>query len=121
MAVRYFSQDSSLPSRALQVYLILIGAAHRRQTFTYGFLADHIEFDGAAALENRLETIAKWCVANQLPALTAIVVNKKSGTPEDGLGLGSAPLPAEHQKVFNFDWYSIYPPTAEELAAHSEP
>jgi hypothetical protein len=39
MATNKFSDEPTNASRALQIYLILIGAAHRRETMTYKALA----------------------------------------------------------------------------------
>lgn len=33
--------------RAMQVWQILVAAAHNRQSLTYGHVAQHLEFEGA--------------------------------------------------------------------------
>ena len=38
--VRRFDEDHSWPTRALQIWQILIGKAHNRQLMTYGQLAN---------------------------------------------------------------------------------
>jgi hypothetical protein len=52
--------------RAMQVWCILIAAAHNRQTLTYGQVADHLEFDGAGVLAQILDKIMRYCDANKL-------------------------------------------------------
>ncbi len=114
--MKRFSDDATLATRAFQIYLILIGAAHRREILTYGLLAKLIDYQGAGVLADRLGPIMKWCDANKLPALTAIVVNQDTGEPGVGLTIFSAKsLPAEQQKVFQFDWFAVFPPSVEEL------
>lgn len=57
-----------------------------------------------------------WCKREGLPALTAIVVEKETGIPSTGLSTVSDDnFPAEQQRVFSFDWYSIFPPSRKIL------
>lgn len=56
-----------------------------------------------------------YCQQNQLPPLTVIVVNQKTGLP--GEGLTDVELNADREAVFNYDWFNLYPPSPEELAA----
>jgi hypothetical protein len=44
--VRRFDEAPSRPSRAVQVWQILIGAAHNRQTITYTMLSEIVGFGG---------------------------------------------------------------------------
>lgn len=58
-----------------------------------------------------------WCEVNGLPPLTVIVVNQETGKPGSGLALDD--LDKAREDVFNYPWYRLVPPTAEELhAAH---
>jgi hypothetical protein len=115
MTLHYFRNDPTLETRALQIYLILIGAAKRRETITYGTLAEMIGFGGAGVMGQFLGPIMVWCENNELPALTCLVVRGDSGVPGEGLTTVSGGFPAEQQRVFEFDWYGIYPPTFKEL------
>jgi hypothetical protein len=57
-----------------------------------------------------------WCDREELPALTSIVVEKETGIPSTGLTtVTENNFPAEQQRVFSFDWYSIFPPSLKEL------
>ena len=116
---RTFESDSSNASRALQIHLILIGAAKRRETLTYEMLAEAMGWGRHAAhvLANKLDPLMRWCKANGLPALTSIVVDKNKGIPNIGLTtVEGDDFPAEQQKCFEFDWFSIFPPTVVELS-----
>ena len=113
-----FESASTNASRALQIYLILIAAANRRETLTYEMLGEAMGWGRRAAhvLADRLDPLMRWCKANSLPALTSIVVDKNKGVP--GVGLTTVEgnhLPAEQQRCFEFDWFSIFPPTLDEL------
>ena len=46
--------------RAMQVWQILVGAAHNRQTLTYGQVAEHFEFEGAGVLSQILNCIMEY-------------------------------------------------------------
>lgn len=113
--MKKFSEDKSRPSRALQIWLILIGAAHNRQIITYGHLTKLFGMKMSVALTQPLGHIMYYCIQNNLPPLTVLVVNKETGRPGDGL-LGTD-LDAAREKVFEYPWYDLVPPTREELDA----
>ncbi|WLE95350.1 MAG: hypothetical protein QTN59_11725 [Candidatus Electrothrix communis] len=111
--IEEFSEHATRPYRALQIWLILIGAANNRQIFTYGMVADILGYNGAGTLAHTLGHIMFYCLENELPPLTILVVNQETGLPGDGLT--GADLNAGRESVFNYDWYSIIPPTPEDL------
>ena len=117
MALKKFAEDRSVEARALQIYLILIGAAQRHEIITYGDLGPMLgHVRGGAFLAQQLGPLMAWCVRNKLPALTSLVVNRQTGIPGEGLStVGENDFPAEQQRVFEYDWYSIYPPSLKEL------
>ncbi|MFZ5488258.1 MAG: hypothetical protein ACOY44_00520 [Pseudomonadota bacterium] len=94
--------------RAMQVWQILVGAAHNRQTLTYGHLATHLEFEGAGVFAHILGCIMKYCKDNKLPPLTCLVVNQTSGLPGDGLTTVEN-LPTDREAVYKQNWYALYP------------
>jgi len=111
--VEKFNDHPNQPYRALQIWLILIGAAKNRQILTYGMVANILGYEGAGTLAHILGHIMFYCQQNELPPLTIIVVNQKTGLP--GEGMTGADLNADRESAFNFDWYSLVPPTPEEL------
>ena len=116
MTLRYFKDGATNASRSLQIYLILIGAAKRRETMTYQMLADEIyEKPAQHVLGDKLEPLMQWCKANDLPALTALVVDKTTGEPREGLTTVIGGFPAEQQRVFAYRWNDLVPPTNEDL------
>lgn len=94
--------------RAMQVWQILVGAAHNRQTLTYGQVAEHLEFEGAGVLAQILGCIMNYCEAKKLPPLTCLVVNRTTGLP--GAGLTTVEnLPTDREAVYNQNWFALYP------------
>ena len=94
--------------RAMQVWQILIGAAHNRQTLTYGQVANHLGFEGAGVLAQILGCIMGYCDAKTLPPLTCLVVNQTTGLP--GAGLTTVEnLPKDREAVYNHNWFAMYP------------
>lgn len=114
--IQKFGDIRTSPARALQVYLILIGAAKNRQTLTYGALANMLEFERAGVFSLILDHIMYWCQDQDLPELTSLVVNKETGLPGHGLST-PADLNKERERIYEYDWYGIVPPTMEQLAA----
>lgn len=114
--IKRFQDDSHRHTRALQIWLILIAKAHNRQTITYDELAKLQGYNkGGQFLSQQLDPIKIFCERNELPPLTAIVVNKNSGLPGSGLPLENAN--SEREAVFRFNWFTIFPPAFEELKA----
>jgi hypothetical protein len=102
-------------SRGLQIWLILIGKAHNRQTITYEKLATVMGFkkNAAICLPKMLGKVYHYCQKNELPPLTILVVGKKSGMPGDGMPEGNRDDLRE--KVYNYKWYNLVPPALKDL------
>ena len=94
--------------RAMQVWQILVGAAHNRQTLTYGQVADYLEFEGAGVLAQILGCIMNYCDSNGLPPLTCLVVSQTKGLPGTGLTTVEN-LPLDREAVYNHNWFSMQP------------
>lgn len=94
--------------RAMQVWQILVGAAHNRQTVTYGQLAEHLEFEGAGVFSHILGCIMSYCKDKDLPPLTCLVVNQTTGLPGEGLTTVEN-LPTDREAVYKQNWYALYP------------
>jgi hypothetical protein len=87
-----------------------------RQTLTYELLS--VLMYGRKAqgvLDKILGHIAYYCIDNKLPPLTSIVVGKRRGTPGADIPIDLNQRDAERERVYENDWYDIYPPTAEQL------
>lgn len=114
VAIRLYSDAKKRNLRAVQIFNILVAAAHRRETMTYSRLATLLGYEGAGVFAQTLDLILKWCANNQLPPLTVLVVNSVTGLPGEGFQ-PSDDLHKERERVFSYKWLDLIPPTAEEL------
>jgi hypothetical protein len=111
-----FQLGRKLAARALQAYLILISRAANQQTIQYRQLGNMMHFGVGPILAGPLDRIMRWCDREGLPALTTLVIEKATGLPSSGLTtVPGNNFSAEQQRIFAFDWYSIFPPTLKEL------
>lgn len=94
--------------RAMQVWQILVAAAHDRRSLTYGQLATHLGFDGAGVFAQILGCIMSYCESKELPPITCLVVNQDTGVPGSGLTTISK-LPEDREMVYRHNWYSMFP------------
>jgi hypothetical protein len=114
--MRTFNPHAERTARSVQAWQILVGKAMNRQTVTYLGLSI-LMFKKAAAgvLDETLGNIAFYCNEHGLPALTSIVVGKTRGTPGHDIPIDLAAVDKEREKVYEYDWYNVYPPGEEEL------
>jgi hypothetical protein len=66
---------------------------------------------------NNLGPIAAYCMINDLPVLTSLVVGTDGLPAEDGLmkHIPAEHIPAEQWKCFRTDWGHMDKPTVEQL------
>lgn len=99
--------------RALQIWQVLISAAHNRQVLTYEIVADLIgvgtDGKGAIAMKFYLGILMRYCEANRLPPITALVVRKGLGRPGGGLRTLSKNPDKDRENVFAFEWFKRGP------------
>jgi hypothetical protein len=101
--------------RASQIWAVLAWAATHRQSITYSQLARLVGVP-AAGLGQLLEPIQSYCLVEELPPLTAIVVQQGSGLPGSGFTGASAEQYAQAiAKVFAHDWLEQGNPQPERL------
>lgn len=113
--VQHFDDNPTNPKRALQIWQILVSKAHNHQTITYGELAELLGFKGAGMVGHKLEPILDYCDIHGLPQLTCLVVNPGTGLPSPKSALVQATSQAEREKVYQFNWYNLVPPTPQEF------
>lgn len=101
--------------RALQIYQVLIGAAHNRQVLNYDIVGNLIGVP-RQGLAQHLGHIMRCCERNGLPPLTLLVVKATSGEPGEGLTTVKEPH-KEREAVFAHEWYRMRPLTVADLAA----
>lgn len=113
--VRFFSESSSRSVKAQQVVILLMNAAQNKQVLNYDDVSEYIGYKGAGVLGPILDYVHKWCVASNLPPLTSIVLNKSTGLPGAGLTSVVANIPKQWQKVWDYNWADVIPPSSTEL------
>ena len=89
----------------------LVEVARTGKTITYGELCDAVGLQGyCQALRYYLAKIGQKCRDHNLPLLSAIVINKKSRTPGNGIydEFGNMMITEEQAEVFTHtDWTSL--------------
>ncbi len=114
--MKKFNPTSNHPNRAVQAWQILISAGMNRQTLTYKSISLLMyRQEAAGVLGKILGHIAYYCIDNNLPPLTLLVVNKNRGTPGYNIPINKNNIEEERENVYAFDWYNIYPPTSDEF------
>ena len=101
--------------RATQLWAVLAFAARNRQTLTYDLAAQLI---GVArqGIGQLLEPIQSYCLLNDLPPLTSLVVARDTGLPSYGFtAADAANVPAVQARVYEHDWLVIGCPTPDQL------
>jgi hypothetical protein len=108
--------DIDGPGTALRLYLILICCAARGETVTYEELAQRAHQQDKGLLTPPLDLVAGWCKANGLPALTLLVVETVTGKPSPVVEAArKEDVEAERDRVREYDWFAIFPPSVAEL------
>jgi hypothetical protein len=116
--MKTFNPTSEHPGRAVQAWQILVGKAMNRQTVTYEGLSKLMYGKEAAGVLARvLGHIAFYCIDNDIPPITALVIEKGLGKPGDRIPVDPARIDEERENVYQFDWYNVYPPSEAELVA----
>src|SRR5579863_1704266 len=116
--MRRFNPHASQPARAVQAWQILIGMAKNRQATTYlGLSQLMFGKDAAGVLAQIMGHIAFYCIDNDLPPLTSLVVGKGRGVPGEEIPIDPATIDQRREEVYGRVWYDVYPPSEEELAA----
>lgn len=100
--------------RACQIWSVLALAARNRQVLTYDLVgqATGIARQGLGQL---LEPIQSYCLLNDLPPLTVLVVSKESGLPSAGFTAADDYARAQ-LAVFEHNWLERGCPTAKQFA-----
>jgi hypothetical protein len=99
--------------RAVQIYQVLICAAHHRATMTYPMLGGMIGLP-TQALGPHLEHIQSYCLENDLPPLTVLVVKTSGGKPGSGFHTAED-VDRARESVFVHNWFGMHPITPDTL------
>ena len=88
--------------KAVAVWALLSLSATKRQILTYQLLAQLIGVP-RSDLGRLLEPIQSYCILSNLPPLTSIVVETRTGRPGDGF-IAASNLPQAQAETFAHDW-----------------
>jgi hypothetical protein len=102
-----------VPERAAQIWSVLAWAAHCRQALTYDIVSKLIGVP-RQGLGQLLEPIQSYCLVNQLPPLTILVVRGDTGLPGTGF-TAAQDIPRTQLEVFSYDWLEHGAPSPEQL------
>ena len=98
---------------AARVWSMLTEAAKSRKVLYY---SDIDSSNPQMVGKLYLEPIQSYCLLEDLPALTVLVVGRATGRPGMGfIAVESEDIPSETQICFNFDWDEVKKPTPEKL------
>jgi putative restriction endonuclease len=96
--------------RAYNTWTVLTSHAANRKTITYGELADKLHIHHRV-IRFVLGLIQEYCMVNELPPLTILVLNKHSVLPGDGFIAYDIENSQDGiEKVYSFDWSTIENP-----------
>lgn len=101
--------------RAQQLWSILVLTARNRQILTYDLVAKATGMM-TPGIGDMLRPIQQYCTENNLPALTALIVNGQTGLPGTGF-IAAENVPKAQLEVFNEDWSLHKAPSAVDFAA----
>lgn len=104
----------TIEQRAAQMWPLLTLAASLRLTLSYKRVSELIG-GPARSLGRWLEPIQSYCLIEDLPPLSVLVVSESNGMPGSGF-IAAADVPAAQAQVFRHDWRRVPVPTPEELA-----
>lgn len=92
---------------AHQAWPILTQADTKHRILTYLDLATALGYRGARVSKFPLWSIQDFCLEKNLPPLTSIVVNKRSGIPGAGFIAWEGDIGDAHARVFAHDWSTV--------------
>jgi hypothetical protein len=120
MPIRLFKNESHIHTRALQIYLVLIGVASNKTTIPFGKLSKEQMggYGGGHVIVSELKCVEMWCASNNLPDLTTLVVNAQTGLPT---GKNTEQAQEAQGQVYACNWFDFFPPSADELKALNSP
>ena len=95
--------------RLVKTYLILVGAATRRQTILYADLASQTGVAVQGVGQLCLNPVYQFCKDNGYPDLSVLVVSRNTGEPAEG-HFDPATLYLIREEVYAFPWMDYAPP-----------
>lgn len=101
-------------ARGGELWRLLIEAARRQEAITSATLSEQLGLP-RATVEAYMRAIQEHCRRSGLPALDKVVVSDAVHARGPAAIARAAPPGSRRHQAFQFDWYRVEPPTAEEL------
>jgi len=98
---------------AFRAWPMLIRRAKVKETITYEDLANELGYSTPRVTRFALWPLQDYCMEKELPPLTSIVIQKRTGIPGPGFVAWEGNIADAHDRVFAFPWTSIprpFPP-----------
>ena len=114
--VTRLDENPTVPERCLQVWQILTSKALNRQTITFTELTRLLRFRGdGAGTHPFVGPIDRYCRNNGLPLLSSLLIQADTGKPGVSYTGDRNSVEEERERVFDYHWFAIAPPTLEEF------
>ncbi len=111
---RRFDEDRrNKYARSAQAWLALVAHAAHRRTVTYDALGELLQ-SHPMRVRSDLDPIDDYCNEHGLPPLAVVCVDRETGEPSRG-NVGVFRLNKNRERVFNYDWFALVPPTPNEI------
>jgi hypothetical protein len=118
-SLKKFGPGNRVYVRAQQVWMILVShVMSDGQTLTYGDLAEKMDIDRRAAigLHRELAIVATFCIQNDLPAISCLVIGQDTRAPGPGVISRSGKSWQEDQRdALRINWFEFRVPTTGTL------
>lgn len=95
--------------RMVKTYLMLTCTAGRRETITYGEIANATRVAPPGVGKSCLDPVAAYCEANNFPDITVIAVQDKTGLPAPE-HFDPSTITDDWERVYDFPWTDYAPP-----------
>jgi hypothetical protein len=93
--------------RAAQLWSLLVLAARNQQILSYS-MVEKLTGLPRQSIGRRLSSIQRYCLDEDLPPLTSLVVNEDEGVPGEGfVGAKIDKIFRAQARVFVFDWFNV--------------
>jgi hypothetical protein len=102
--------------RAMQLWSLLVFAAHNQQIVSYAFV-QKLTGIPKQAVGRFLDPIQDYCKSRKLPPLTSLVVNEGTGLPSHGFTEATKEeMLGAQARVFVYDWLGRKTPEPKDFS-----
>ncbi len=119
--MKYYDDDSdNIYLRAGQAWQILVTQAKIGQVMNYAELSAEMNWSDHHHVNAALWPIYAYCMRHGLPELNDLVITYGIDRPGHKKEYPLSEVREERERVWDFDWFAVVPPSPEELRAAVE-